>query len=1052
IDLDRSFLDSGGDSISALRLLRRYRGAFSLQTILDRSTALQMLKELAEGAEELKPSDGEDGVSDVEYRMWKIIQQSAHPAAYNVGIEFDLKGDVDVERLVAAIEQVLLKVDSVHSSYCSDSASVNKQRLPVRVKVEEGSSLEVSCKEVFHPPFNLEDPPLARMAYVRGDGCVTLLFCASHLVIDGLGICALFNAVSHAYAGRPWQVSPSMLHLPSQKMYADALRHWKELFKEPLGAVSWPGGLAEEESFGVLSIGLSAQHVASLQETALELGTTLPWLLLAFYKIALFQVGLGADLVVGFPVANRSSDTAQSVVANLSNTLLIRSVLDSKMGLHAFIKQVCQQGLAALEHEEVSIDRVLREVFADPSEADGLFDVLFSYLDIANGALEIEGCLVERRFALPVAPKAALVCSAIENSDASFELRLEYDNRRLSRRFAAAILQAMELGLQHIEDMEIAALPRLTPAQKALVASTLTPSLQSPNGGNLVAMLERTCIQHGSREALVYGEKVVRYDELWRRALTLADGLRTSGVCEGSPVGVSLGHSDDLIVALLGVLVAGCHYVPLDPRNSAERNDYITENSAIRCVLDENRCAALEREGNPEHTAPCKEAELAYVIYTSGTTGKPKGVAVTHCNVASLFEGCQPWAQFSEQDVWTLFHSYAFDFSVWEIFGALLHGGKLIILPEAEIRDPMLFAGACGRHGVSVINQTPTAFRNLLAVAPDFSNLPRLVIFGGEALSMELVRTWWRRYPTADTQLVNMYGITEVTVHATWQVMHPQLSSISIGRPLDHVGMLVVDAWGRPAVPGAPGELWVTGSGIARGYVNNPELTKSRFITRSFVDEPPQRYYKTGDLGVLSDDGSFTFLGRSDTQLKINGYRIEASEVQGALNSVEGIAASHVGKWVEEDGSQVLIAYYTGDRSLSEPELRNLLTPLLPFYAIPSYFVCLEQFPLTVNGKIDLDRLPGPTPQGSEVQEESLLGQVKGAWCAILGVVDVATDRGFFEMGGSSLKAVLLVSRINALFPQYPNAMSIVDVFRYPNIEHQVQALERRLLEEGVNV
>jgi amino acid adenylation domain-containing protein len=435
-----------------------------------------------------------------------------------------------------------------------------------------------------------------------------------------------------------------------------------------------------------------------------------------------------------------------------------------------------------------------------------------------------------------------------------------------------------------------------------------------------------------------------------------------------------------MVVAILAVLKAGGAYVPLDPAYPAERLAFILADSATPVLLtrDALRGALPAREGvevvsldgsaeeiaaesaeNPESGAG--PDSLAYVIYTSGSTGAPKGALIEHRNVARLFTATDHWFGFGPGDVWTLFHSYAFDFSVWELWGALLYGGRVVVVPHLVSRDPEAFHALVQREGVTVLSQTPSAFRQFIRADGERGGdlALRVVVFGGEALEPASLRDWVERRGAETPRLVNMYGITETTVHVTYRPLGREDvfggAGSPIGRAIPDLRLYVLDPARRPVPIGVPGELYVGGAGVARGYLNRPELTAERFVDDPFA---PGRLYRTGDRVRWMADGTLEYLGRLDEQVKIRGFRIELGEIEAALRQAPAVADCAVVVREDEPGDRRLVAYVVG--AAEAEALRELLRRSLPEYMVPSAFVALDALPLTPNGKLDGRALPAP--------------------------------------------------------------------------------------------
>ncbi|MEQ1691718.1 MAG: amino acid adenylation domain-containing protein, partial [Gemmatimonas sp.] len=580
------------------------------------------------------------------------------------------------------------------------------------------------------------------------------------------------------------------------------------------------------------------------------------------------------------------------------------------------------------------------------------------------------------------------------------------------------------------------------------------------------------------------------YSELNRRVNVLARRLRALGVMPNQLVGVHTDRNGELVIGILAILKAGGAYLPLDPVYPSERIVYMLEDAGASIVLTQTRLkkslASLAAvtlciddpsatRGSPEDEANLSFAasadDLAYVIYTSGSTGRPKGVCVTHRNVARLFTATDPWFEFSASDVWTLFHSYAFDFSVWEMWGALLYGGRLVSVPLEVSRSPDAFRALLLGEKVTVLNQTPTAFLQLIeadAGCPKASFALRHVIFGGEALLPRSLKPWIDRYGDSSPRLVNMYGITETTVHVTYRVLTNadlvgNLGSV-IGVPIPDLQLYVLDPNGEPTPAGVPGELHVAGGGVAMGYLNRPELTVQRFIPDPNSTRPQARMYRSGDLVQRLPDGELVYLGRIDRQVKIRGFRIELGEIEARLGACDGVREAVVLAREDTHGERRLVAYctmYPGSDESPQDQPRGLpsshtlraeLACHLPEYMVPAAFVALQTMPLTPNGKVDRDALPAPDARAFASEEfEAPVGEIETAlahiWSEVLGLPQVGRRDSFFALGGHSLLAMKVIARIRvALQAELPLRI----LFDAPTIAALSQHLAQHSAESAV--
>ena len=571
--------------------------------------------------------------------------------------------------------------------------------------------------------------------------------------------------------------------------------------------------------------------------------------------------------------------------------------------------------------------------------------------------------------------------------------------------------------------------------------------------------------------AVTFENEQVTYGELNVQANRLAHCLRRLGVGADVPVAVALERSLEMVVALLGVLKAGGAYVPLDPSYPRERLSFMLEDARASILLTEERllkdlpeCEArvvlldsadelndADCAGNP--SASVTEQNLAYIIYTSGSTGQPKGVPISHGNVTRLFAATDKWFDFDASDVWTLFHSYAFDFSVWELWGALLHGGRLVVVPYWISRTPEAFYELLCAERVTVLNQTPSAFRQLVraeesAAAGKELSL-RMVIFGGEALELQSLEPWFARHGDECPQLVNMYGITETTVHVTYRPLRAAdvtaAAGSVIGRAIPDLEVFVMDAQQRLLPAGVAGEMFVGGEGLARGYHDRPELTAERFIPHPYSRNPGARLYRTGDLARYTGAGELVYLGRIDHQVKIRGFRIELGEIEAALDEHPSIRESVALAKEDADGQHRLVAFLVTDgQPPVNGELRSYLLEKLPEHMVPATFISLEKLPLTAHGKVDrralleLEKSPverSPTYVAPRTPVEEVLAAV---WAQALAVEQVGINEDFFELGGDSIRSI----QITALASERGLDFTVQQLFLHRNIRELAQVIK----------
>ena len=613
----------------------------------------------------------------------------------------------------------------------------------------------------------------------------------------------------------------------------------------------------------------------------------------------------------------------------------------------------------------------------------------------------------------------------LDHSTASFAPEIAEQFARHLRLVHHQVLRREEIEVADVElmdDLDVRHVTELgrSAAPPASTASTIHEAFQ------------RVARSTPDSIAVTDGTDRLSYRELDERSTVVAQGLRARGVRDGDRVGVCLDRSASFVVTALGILKAGATYVPMDPAHPADRRKYTAEDADLALVVTPE--VVLPQGGSALGEADGDTA--AYIIYTSGSTGRPKGVVVPHRNVIALLDATRDEYELRPGDVWTWFHSSAFDFSVWEIWGCLLTGGRLVVVPHAVSREPETFRDLLKSERVTVLSQTPSAFAQLLSV--DHADLAvRLVVFGGEPLDARILLRWFDRHPESRCRVVNMFGITETTVHVTAQTVtraDALAGSRSVGRALPGWHLYVMDAAGRPVPPGVAGEICVGGAGVAAGYFRREELTAQRFVPDPFR---PGVLYRSGDLGRLRPDGRLDHLGRIDNQVKIRGFRIELDEIRSVLLEDPRVSAAAV--VVRRDNpDDAASARIDGYVVLTEPadtrDVRERAARILPEHMVPSTVTALDELPLTVNGKIDQDRLPHPASAPSDVEVaptgDELADRLRVIWSTVLGV-PVGMDDDFFELGGNSLFAVRIGAAMRA---QGLPSVRLRELYRHPTV------------------
>ncbi|MET8873402.1 non-ribosomal peptide synthase/polyketide synthase [Nocardia sp. NPDC004604] len=923
-----------------------------------------------------------------------------------------------------------------------------------------------------------ELPMRARLFAITDNVAVehVLAIVLHHISADGFSLGPLAGDLMTAYAARRAGVGPEWTTLPVQ--YADYTL-WQA---ETLGVdddprsqahrqlAYWRGaltGLPEQLELptdrprpAVSSyrgdthrLRIDSDLHSELRELARKRETTLFSTVHAALAVLLSRLSVGEDIAIGTPVAGRGAAALDGLVGMFVNTLVLRTHIDTRARFETVLDTVRAQDISALSNADVPFERLV-EVIA-PTRAQNrhpLFQVALAFQNFALPPLELADLMVRPVAFDAAAAKFDLQFTVVESDDADgradgMDIEISYATdlfdastiavlgRRFTQVLAAIAADATvvvgDIQLLSAEEQHRSLYEWATP-----VATYVTETSTLADRFALAAALDPAAV------AVRAGGRSLTYAELDTWSNRLARRLIAAGVGPEALVAVALPRSVELIVALLAVVKAGGGYLPIDPNYPADRIEYVLDDARPICAITSATAEltpgwfggpVLDMAANlnsmdpapitqAERRAPLDPAHTAYVIYTSGSTGQPKGVVIPHRNVLRLLDNTRGHFDFGPSDIWTMFHSYAFDFSVWELWGALLHGGRLVVVDYFTSRSPQQFLELLAAERVTVLNQTPSAFYQLIAAeaaAPPAELALRYVIFGGEALEPQRLGGWSARHP-GTPQLVNMYGITETTVHVSYQRIDAGTGSASvIGSAIPGLVVRVLDARLRPVPVGVPGEIYVSGGQLARGYLGRPALTASRFVADPYADNGALAY-RSGDLARWTVDGELEYLGRADQQVNLRGFRIELGEIEAALLDAD-VSVHEVAVIVRTDlvDEPRIVAYVVGADGVDTVGLRQRLAHRLPEHMVPAAIMVVGRIPLTVNGKLDRAALPAPVFEATAYRKPGTVAEevVAGVFADVLGMgADglVGADDDFFALGGSSLLAAKAAARIGA--------------------------------------
>ena len=1012
-------------------------------------------------------------LSHAQQRQWFLWRMDPQSSAYHISGALRLSGALDEAALAAAFEALVARHASLRTRFvATDDGQAEPVVQPpgpftlLRQAASDPLRAQWAVQAWTQEPFDLEVGPLLRVGLLRqAQDDHVLVVVMHHIISDGWSMQVIVEEFAELYRARVERRTAALAPVGlAYEDYAAWQRGWlargegerqREYWVRTLGGeqpvLQLPTAAPRQPNASYQAarhtLYLSAGLVTRLRAAAQARSATLFSALLAGFQAVLYRYSGQADVRVGVPIANRHRGDTERVVGFFVNTQVLRGRCDPGETLDGLLAQLRDRAREAQEHQDLPFEQLVDALQPGRDGHTPLFQVLFNHQRPDYRALRDLGGLRTSDYGMPEQQaQFELSCNTAELPDGRVQVALLYARELFDPRLIVRLGSHLERMLEALIDMPQQRLDRvalLSDAEAAQVMAWGRATEADPTAAHdtLHGLIEAQALRQPDAIALSCDGAHMDYAALNAAANRIAHRLIALGVGPETKVGVALPRSMALVQALLGVLKAGAAYVPLDPAYPEDRLRYMAADSGLRVVLTGQAQAdglAWLREDLPGVTLACVDGDevsqapahnpalpvhtdnLAYVIYTSGSTGRPKGALLAHRQVCRLLSRTAHWFGFGPQDTWTLFHSYAFDFSVWELFGALCTGGKLVVVPYEQSREPEAMLALLRREQVTVLNQTPSAFLQLMQVpgllgGPTPTGLAlRTVIFGGEALDPRKLKPWFDHVGDAMPALVNMYGITETTVHVTHRLLrHDDLaaggSPIGVGIP--DLGLHVYDNELNPVPPGVSGELYVSGPGLARGYLGRGGLSAERFIADPAGSGG--RLYRTGDLARWREDGELEYLGRADQQVKIRGFRIELGEIESALLAQDGVEQAAV---LAQDGpAGARLVAYVVPANLAVTTLREALASRLPDYMVPAAFVTLDALPVNANGKLDRRALPQASftaQQAYEAPQGEVEIALAAIWSQVLGAKTVGRHDNFFELGGDSILSLQIVARL----------------------------------------
>ncbi|UHO38305.1 amino acid adenylation domain-containing protein [Chryseobacterium capnotolerans] len=1120
IGIHDDFFRLGGNSIMAIKLISKIKQeleipvnvsmVFGHKTVASLSHVLDKNNDVSEPIiiNAIPVSQPEEQrLSFAQERLWFIESYEGSSSVYNVPMVFTLRKNVSQEVLQQAFDLLMQRHEVLRSIILTTEdgvgyQEVTDQKLKIHFgKVETRTELDQAIDYVANKVFRLDQELPISASVFRMEDNHYLSVVIHHIAFDGWSTEVFINEFNTIYQALIEGENPELPVLPIQykdfalwqrnylsgEILKEQVSYWKNKlegfqtldlpldFKRP-AHVSYTGATTYFD--------LSEQLASELQKLSKDLGVSLYSVMLSGYYLMLSAYSGQDDIIVGSPVANRHHAGLENIIGFFVNTFALRETIDPEQQIKDFIVQVSESITNAQSHQDLPFEKLVEEMGVEQDNSrNPIFQVMFGIQSFEEKVSHINNNTVLLPFDGDIDYKSA-------KFDVTMMIDVHGDNIRGIFNYAVALFK--NETIIRMKETYMLILKQLAEIGSVISKNNTIKSLQLlndehyqkitkdgnakehdyPEGYTIHRLFEEQAAKTPDATALVYQNIRLSYQELNERANRLANHLIAAyDVKPDDLIPMCLDRSENMLVAILGVLKAGAAYVPMDPQYPSDRIQHILQDTQAKVVLTEEKLkdkidsenAHILSLNNPVFQTIIEEVSsqnpvtkvtpenLSYIIYTSGTTGMPKGVMIEHQNVVNVVSQIRDAYGFSEGEKITAYTSYVFDVSVSEFFNALLYGNELHILDEAIKKDADSISQYLLENDIAYAYLPPV----MLSVLPKIK-YPSLkgMLYAGEPCDYETGK-YWSEY----TRLYNLYGPTEATIYATYkQVEHGDV--YLIGRPVNNTSAYVLDTYYRPVPIGAIGELYLGGNGIARGYLNRPDLTSDRFIVNPFqtpiqkIRRKNGKIYKTGDLVRLHPDGNIEYIGRNDFQVKIRGYRIELGEIENKLQEYKEIKQAVILAKENKAGMKFLVGYYVSDEGLDETHLSAFLSETLPEYMIPAAYVQLDALPLTINGKLDRGALPEPeftgtkkyTAPQTELQEKlcRIYGEILG-----LDADEISIHDDFFRLGGNSIMAIKLISKIK----NYLNLrIQVTSVFNHKTIASLAYFLETEFKEENIHI
>ncbi|MBU3198524.1 amino acid adenylation domain-containing protein [Clostridium estertheticum] len=1090
IDVYGDFYELGGDSLIALKIINDLNERLAIKaevidifknlTIAKFSKCIEdvyLNKEKGNEDELLVIKNSEDKeyyhLSSGQMRMYVLNQLECDTTSYNIVEVLQIEGNLDVELVNISFKKIIGRHEILRTSFeMIDGEIIQKIYDNIEFKVSCFKAQESEVGDIvkqFIKPFNLRFPPLLRVGIIRvGESKNLLIFDIHHIISDGYSLDVIIKEFTAFYEGREipklkiqyrdfieWQ--KKILTSPEVK---NQEKYWLDIFKGEIPVLSlstdYLRPTIKDYSGDSYEFVIDNRTTKRLKNLAINNSTTLFTVLLASYNILLSKYSTQEDIIIGVPVVGRSHKDLNELIGMFVNTLAMRNYPKSEKKFNKFLSEVKDNTLKAYENQNYQFEELVSKLDIERNlSRSTLFSAIFNMNNIRSSEIEMKDLKLSY-YDYSVNSCTADILFHVIESKYGLKCGIEYQTSLFKnetiKRFVSHFKNILNIILAN-SNVELSKINLMTSEEeKKIVENFNKVDNIIVEDTTFVKTFENTVANNPNRKAIVFNNNNLTYKELNEKSNQIARLLRNKGITSNSIVGIIIEPSIEMIISILAVVKAGAAYVPIDPQFPLERANYMILDTKVGVILTKaNDISKLDYKGiviylddkllyqgdSSNLNLIRKPNDLMYIIYTSGTTGKPKGVMLESKGVINYANWFINEVNINNKDKTVLVSSFSFDIGYTSIFSSLLGGGELHIMPDDSYKDPDNLLDYIRKEEITYIKSTPSLF-SMMVNSYNFSkvmsfNKLRLVVLGGEVIKLGDVKKFNRVYPKV--QIMNHYGPTEATIGVCFNMIDfTNYSEVSIiGKPISNTRIYILDKNLNTVPVGIIGGLYISGSGLARGYLNNPELSNEKFIEKTFISQLKERLYKTGDQGKYLEDGSIEFLGRQDSQIKIKGYRIEVGEIEAQLLKCKSIKEVAITLKNQEDGEKTLCAYIVSDENITVEELREYLLEKIPEYMIPSCFIKVENIHLTSNGKIDLkalDRDGKKIEIGVEyvIPMSDVEKELAKTWQEVLGVDKIGLNDNFFALGGDSIKAVQVKAHLKDI------KLDLKDLFRYPTI------------------